>query len=53
MSNNLDLSKIGFHWRGNYSSMMNYNENDVVRKNGDVYVYQSGSLQPFALGQNE
>jgi len=53
MSNNLDLSKIGFHWRGNYNSMMSYNENDVVRKNGDVYVYQSGSLQPFALGQNE
>ena len=53
MSNNLDLSKIGFHWKGNYNSIMNYNENDVVRKNGDVFVYKSGSFQPFALGQRE
>ena len=46
MSDTLNLDSIGFRWKGNYNSNSQYNEGDVVRRDGDVYAYSSGTFVP-------
>jgi hypothetical protein len=39
MSQLIDLGKLRFYWAGTYSSVTQYELNDVVRYGGNVYVY--------------
>ena len=39
MSTIINLGKIRFQFRGDYSASQQYEYNDVVRFGGDVYVY--------------
>lgn len=39
MAQLIDLGKIRFHWAGTYSSGTTYELNDVVKYEGNVYVY--------------
>ena len=39
MSTIIDLGKIRFQFRGDYSTTAQYEYNDVVKYGGDVYVY--------------
>jgi alpha-tubulin suppressor-like RCC1 family protein len=49
----IDITQLGYRWKGIYSSAATYINNDVVYNNGGVYVYRNGSLQAFALGQQD
>ena len=59
MSTIINLGKIRFQFRGDYSTTESYEYNDVVRFGGDVYLYQLHGFnawnRPFddhALGGN-
>jgi alpha-tubulin suppressor-like RCC1 family protein len=49
----IDITQLGYRWKGIYSPYSTYINNDVVYNNGGVYVYRNGSLQAFALGQQD
>lgn len=49
----IDISTIGYRWKGLYSQYLTYAERDVVFKNGGAHVYRSGTFVPFALGQQD
>jgi hypothetical protein len=49
----IDIDSIGYRWKGIYSPFLSYIDGDVVYQNGSVYVYRAGSLQNFALGQQD
>ena len=50
----IDITKIGYRWVGQYSSTATYKENDVVFKDSGTYrVDASGNLIEFALGQSD
>lgn len=50
---NLDISALGYHWRGIYSPYLSYRDGDVVFKEGGAWVIRQGQPQPFALGQQD
>jgi alpha-tubulin suppressor-like RCC1 family protein len=50
---NIDISKIGYRWRGIYSENIAYIDQDVVTHNGQAKVWRNGSLQDFAPGQQD
>lgn len=50
---NIDITKLGYRWKGIYSPYLSYIEKDVVYKDGGAYVIQNGLPVPFALGQQE
>lgn len=50
---NMDITKLGYRWKGIYSPFLSYIEKDVVYKDGGAYVIQNGLPVPFALGQQE
>ena len=50
---NLDISQLGYRWKGVYSQYLSYSDNDVVYSNGGAYVIRNGALAPFALGQQD
>ena len=50
---NLDISALGYRWRGIYSPFLSYQEGDVVFKDGGAWVIRHGQPQPFALGQQD
>lgn len=50
---NIDISQIGYRWKGIYSANLSYAENDVVYKDGGAYVIRSNVPVPFALGQQD
>lgn len=49
----IDINSIGYRWKGIYSPYLSYIDGDVVYQNGSVYVYRGGTLQNFALGQQD
>jgi alpha-tubulin suppressor-like RCC1 family protein len=49
----IDISTIGYRWKGIYSQYLAYAERDVVFKNGGAQVYRNGTFVPFALGQQD
>ena len=49
----IDISTIGYRWKGIYSPYLTYAERDVVYKSGGAYVMRNGSMVPFALGQQD
>jgi alpha-tubulin suppressor-like RCC1 family protein len=49
----IDINSIGYRWKGIYSSLLTYSDNDVVYKNGSAYVIRNGVLTEFALGQQD
>lgn len=49
----IDINSIGYRWKGIYSPLLSYVDGDVVYQNGSVYVYRGGTLQNFALGQQD
>ena len=49
----LDISAIGYRWKGIYSPYLAYSERDVVYMNGGAYVIRSGVPTAFALGQQD
>jgi len=49
----IDISTIGYRWKGIYSPYLTYAERDVVYKSGGAYVMRNGTLVPFALGQQD
>ncbi|HQS00756.1 hypothetical protein [Polaromonas sp.] len=50
---NLDISALGYRWRGLYSPYLGYRDGDVVFKEGGAWVIRHGQPQPFALGQQD
>ena len=50
---NLDISALGYRWRGLYSPYLGYGDGDVVFKEGGAWVIRHGQPQPFALGQQD
>ena len=50
---NIDISQIGYRWKGIYSEYLAYADNDVVYKNGGAYVIRNGVPVEFALGQQD
>lgn len=50
---NIDISQIGYRWKGIYSEFLNYADNDVVYKDGGAYVIRNGAPVTFALGQQD
>ena len=50
---NLDISALGYRWRGLYSPYLSYRDGDVVFKEGGAWVIRHGQPQPFALGQQD
>lgn len=50
---NIDITKLGYRWKGIYSPYLSYIEKDVVYKDGGAYVIQNGLPVPFALGQQD
>ena len=50
---NLDLSTLGYRWRGIYSPYLSYRDGDVVFKEGGAWVIRHGQPQTFALGQQD
>jgi alpha-tubulin suppressor-like RCC1 family protein len=48
-----DINSLGYRWKGIYSSLTSYLENDVVYYNGGAYVIRSGVPTSFALGQQD
>jgi len=50
---NIDISQIGYRWKGIYSPYLSYANNDVVYKDGGAYVIRNGAPVPFALGQQD
>jgi hypothetical protein len=50
---NLDISALGYRWRGIYSPYLSYRDGDVVFKDGGAWVIRHGQPQPFALGQQD
>lgn len=49
----IDINSIGYRWKGIYSPFLSYIDGDVVYRNGSVFVYRGGTLQNFALGQQD
>ena len=49
----IDINSIGYRWKGIYSPYLSYIDGDVVYQNGSVLVYRGGTLQNFALGQQD
>lgn len=49
----IDINKIGYRWRGIYSSNISYIDQDVVYQNGNAMVWRNGGLQNFAPGQQD
>ena len=50
---NIDISQIGYRWKGIYSPNLAYADNDVVYKDGGAYVIRNGAPVAFALGQQD
>lgn len=50
---NLDISTLGYRWRGIHSPYLSYRDGDVVFKEGGAWVIRHGQPQPFALGQQD
>ncbi len=50
---NLDISALGYRWRGLYSPYLSYRDGDVVFKEGGAWLMRHGQPQPFALGQQD
>ena len=50
---NIDISQLGYRWKGIYSPNLSYANNDVVYKNGGAYVIRNGVPVEFALGQQD
>ena len=48
---NIDIERMGYRYRGPYTTSYSYNENDVVYKDGGAYAYKNGAFTPFMLGQ--
>ena len=49
---NLDISTLGYRWRGLYSPYLSYRDGDVVLKEGGAWVIRHGQPQPFVgVGQ--
>lgn len=48
---NIDIERMGYRYRGPYTTSYSYNENDVVYKDGGAYAYKNGAFTPFILGQ--
>ena len=53
--NNLDISKIGYRWKGEYSSGGSYAKGDVVRVGTKTQVFtdDNGNKRDFAVGENQ
>lgn len=53
--NNLDVSKIGYRWKGEYSSGTSYAKGDVVRVGTKTQVFtdDNGNKRDFAVGENQ
>ena len=50
----IDITKLGYRWVGQYSSTATYKENDIVYKDSGAYkVNADGTLTEFALGQSD
>ena len=53
--NNLDISKIGYRWKGEYSSGTSYAKGDVVKvgTKTQVFIDDNGNKRDFAVGENQ
>lgn len=53
--NNLDISKIGYRWKGEYSPGGSYAKGDVVRVGTKTQVFtdDNGNKRDFAVGENQ
>ena len=50
----IDITKLGYRWVGQYSPTATYKENDIVYKDSGAYkVNADGTLTEFALGQSD
>ena len=50
----INIDKLGYRWKGQYSPTGTYIENDVVYYNSGTYrIDASGNLVAFALGQQD
>ena len=50
---NINISALGYRWKGIYSPYLIYNNNDVVYINGGAYVIKNGAPVAFSLGQQQ
>lgn len=53
--NKLDVTKIGYRWKGVYDENTTYAKGDVVRVGSDTMVFtdDNGTKETFSVGQNE
>lgn len=51
---NIDIEKMGYRYRGPYSTSLTYYDNDVVYKDGGAYFYKksTNTFSEFLLGQS-
>lgn len=50
----ININKLGHRWKGEYNSSTTYDENDVVYKEGIVYIVDAvGNLSVMAKGQQD
>lgn len=52
---NIDVSKIGYRWKGEYDANSTYSKGDVVRvgTKAQVFIDDNGSKEDFAYGQDQ
>ena len=58
MSQLIDLGKLRFFWAGEYNSATVYEQNDVIKYGGNVYVYtytlaEAGHVPNFGPFKNK
>ena len=53
--NKLDVTKLGYRWKGVYDENTSYAKGDVVRVGSDTMVFtdDNGTKETFTVGQNE
>lgn len=49
----IDVSQLGYRWKGNYSATSTYSKGDVVRMNGDVKYYDGAAFAIMGSGQRD
>ena len=47
----IDISKLGYRWKGHYSSTQTYTKGDVVRKDGKVLAWTGADWKQWAADQ--
>lgn len=47
----IDISKLGYRWKGLYAQTVDYNKGDVVRKDNKVQYYDGSNFQIMGSGQ--